>query len=96
MCKRRQVAVVAYGSLGCGHLVKHPVVVDVARRAGKSPAQVGDLLAQQRLTECSHCYWSSAVVVLFVVLGSAQPCVLDLQVPEYTGATYQLLSHSWG
>ena len=56
VCKRQQVAVVAYGSLGCGHLVKHPVVADVARRAGKSPAQVGDSLAQQRLTECSPCY----------------------------------------
>ena len=40
MCKRRRIAVVAYGSLGCGHLVKHPEVADLAKQINKSPAQV--------------------------------------------------------
>jgi hypothetical protein len=39
-CAAAGVAVVAYASLGCGDLLKHPVVRQVAAAAGKTPAQV--------------------------------------------------------
>jgi diketogulonate reductase-like aldo/keto reductase len=34
------IAVVAYASLGCGQLLQHPVVVDIAKETGKTAAQV--------------------------------------------------------
>jgi hypothetical protein len=40
-CQAQGVAVVAYASLGCGDLLTHPTVVQVAAAAGKTPAQVG-------------------------------------------------------
>lgn len=47
LCASRGIAVVAYASLGCGALLKHPAVVELARQAGKQPAQVGLLLAPE-------------------------------------------------
>lgn len=34
------VAVVAYASLGCGDLLRHPEVLAVAKRVGRTPSQV--------------------------------------------------------
>lgn len=39
-CQEAGVQVVAYASLGCGDLLTHPVVQQVALESGKSPAQV--------------------------------------------------------
>ncbi|KAF6255387.1 Aldo/keto reductase [Scenedesmus sp. NREL 46B-D3] len=39
-CAAAGVAVVAYASLGCGHLLQQPVVRQVAARTGKTEAQV--------------------------------------------------------
>ncbi|KAF5828937.1 NADP-dependent oxidoreductase domain-containing protein [Dunaliella salina] len=40
LCQDLGIAVVAYASLGCGHLLQNPIVLDVAQQTGKSPAQV--------------------------------------------------------
>lgn len=34
------IATVAYASLGCGQLLQHPVVTEIAEQTGKAPAQV--------------------------------------------------------
>lgn len=39
-CKSMGIAVVAYASMGCGHLLHHPVVTEAASQAGKPAAQV--------------------------------------------------------
>ena len=40
-CDERELAVIAYASLGCGDLLRHKVVVKVAQSHGKTAAQVG-------------------------------------------------------
>jgi len=40
VCESMGIAVVAYASLGCGQLLQHPVVVDIAKETGKTAAQV--------------------------------------------------------
>jgi 2,5-diketo-D-gluconate reductase A len=39
-CARRDVAVVAYSSLGTGRHLSHPTVTEIAQRVGRTPAQV--------------------------------------------------------
>ena len=39
-CAQREVGVVAYSSLGTGRHLAHPVVVRIADRNGRTPAQV--------------------------------------------------------
>lgn len=43
-CDERELAVIAYASLGCGDLLKNDVVLKMARSHGKTAAQVGRLL----------------------------------------------------
>jgi diketogulonate reductase-like aldo/keto reductase len=40
LCKKQGIAVQAYSPLTRGHRLGHPVVVEVARQVGRSPAQV--------------------------------------------------------
>lgn len=40
-CDERELAVIAYASLGCGDLLRHKVVLKVAKSHGKTAAQVG-------------------------------------------------------
>ena len=40
-CKQQNIAVVAYGSLGCVALLSHNAVQQIAQQCGQTPAQVG-------------------------------------------------------
>ena len=39
-CRKQDIAVVAYASLGCGDLLGHQAVTDLAAKHDKTPAQV--------------------------------------------------------
>jgi diketogulonate reductase-like aldo/keto reductase len=43
-CAAHNIDVVAYASLGCGDLLQHPVVKQLAVKNHKSAAQVGQML----------------------------------------------------
>ena len=39
-CKEQNITVVAYASLGCGALLSHGTVQQIAQQCGQTPAQV--------------------------------------------------------